>query len=102
MNLYLQYRKILPSDFILEVRYEDLVSNLENNARHILEFAGQEWDKSVLEYHKSENNLYVTTPSYENVMKPVYKSAAGKWHNYEEYFQPYTDILEPFVKEFGY
>lgn len=102
MELYLQYRDILPEGTILEVKYEDLVNDLENVSRKILDFAGEEWDANVLEYYKAENNRYVATPSYEGVMKPVYKTAAGKWKNYERHFSPYLQKLDPFIKEFGY
>lgn len=101
MGAYLHFKKFLPIS-VMEVRYEDLVSDLENNIRKILEFYGQEWNDDVLNYYEKTRDRGVATPSYEGVMKPVYKSAIGRWKNYEKYFKEVNKVFEPYIKEFGY
>ncbi len=56
----------------------------------------------MLEYYKTDNRREITTPSYEAVSKPIYKSAKGKWKNYKKYLEPYKERLEPYIKEFEY
>lgn len=86
----------------LEVRYEDLVDDLESVARRILNFLEVPWNDRVLEFQKHTQNKLVHSPTYAEVRKPVSKRAVGRWRNYQKYLEPYLPALEPFVKAFGY
>ena len=44
----------------------------------------------------------VTSPTYEAVAEPIYTRAIGRWKNYERLLEPAMQILEPFIREFGY
>jgi len=86
----------------LEVRYEDLVEDLESMARRTLEFLGVPWDARVLGFDKHAQTKVVRSPTYADVKKPIYKGAIGRWQNYQKYLEPYLGQLEPFAKAFGY
>ena len=86
----------------LEVRYEDMVADLEPVARRVLEFLGVTWDERVLRFHEHAQKKIVRSPTYADVTKPVFKRAVGRWHHYEKYLAPYLGKLEPFVKAFGF
>ena len=86
----------------LEVRYEDMVDDLEAAARRTLEFLNIPWDPGVLGFHKHAQTKVVLSPTYADVKKPVYRGAMGRWRNYQKYLEPYLDKLEPFAKAFGY
>ena len=86
----------------LEVRYEDLVDDLELVARRALEFLGIAWDARVLGFHEHARNKVVRSPTYAEVAKPVFKGAVGRWRNYRKHLEPWMGKLEPFVKAFGY
>jgi len=86
----------------LEVRYEDMVEDLESVARKTLDFLGVSWDPKVLHYYEHAQQRRVRTPGYADVGKPVFKTARGRWRNYQKYLEPYLHRLEPFVKAFGY
>ena len=86
----------------LEVRYEDLVDDLESTARRTLEFLDVPWDASVLGFDKHAATKVVRSPTYADVKKPVYRGAMGRWRNYQKYLEPYLEKLEPYVKAFGY
>jgi tetratricopeptide (TPR) repeat protein len=101
MEAYNYFKKFIPVE-ILEIRYEDLIDDLEGKARKALEFYGLDWNNEVLNYYKKGKDRGVSTPSYEGVMKPIYKSSAGKWKNYEKYFGNALPILAPYIKEYGY
>jgi hypothetical protein len=36
------------------------------------------------------------------VTKPLYTRSIGRWRNYQRYLDPGLEILDPFVKAFGY
>jgi tetratricopeptide (TPR) repeat protein len=86
----------------LEVRYEDLVDDLESTARRTLEFLDVPWDASVLGFDKHAQAKVVRSPTYADVKKPVYRGAMGRWRNYQKYLEPYLEKLEPFARAFGY
>lgn len=86
----------------LEVRYEDMVNDLESVSRRVLEFLGVTWNERVLHFHEHARQKLVRSPTYADVTKPVFKRAVGRWEHYRKYLEPYLPKLEPFVKAFGY
>jgi hypothetical protein len=86
----------------LEIRYEDLVEDLETASRRVLEFLGVPWDARVLRFDQHAREKLVRSPTYADVTKPVFKGAIGRWRNYQKYLEPWLEQLEPFVKAFGY
>lgn len=53
----------LPATRYCEVRYENLVSDLEGTMRRLLGFLGEPWDDAVLEPHKHPHDVL---PAYED------------------------------------
>jgi tetratricopeptide (TPR) repeat protein len=86
----------------LEIRYEDLVENLEKVSRQTLEFLGVPWNEQVLRFHQHAKQKLVRSPTYAAVTKPISKGAVGRWKNYQKYLEPWLETLAPFVKAFGY
>jgi len=101
MDLWLHYRDALPLDY-LEVRYEDLVADLEGGARRLLDFLGLPWDDAVLHFYEQAGKRDVTTPSYAAVASPIYQHAVGRWRNYKKQLAPILPVLAPYVEAFGY
>jgi hypothetical protein len=101
MGIWLGWKKALGAN-ALEVRYEDVVSDLEPTARKVLSFLGLPWDDRVLRHSESVSTKIVRSPTFAEVNKPIYKTAVARWRNYEKFFQPHLKQLEPFFKEFGY
>ena len=98
------YQTLAPllKDAFLEVRYEDMVNDLASVARRTLDFVGVAWDERVLRFDEHARQKLVRSPTYADVTKPVFKTAVGRWRNYQKYLEPHLDKLEPFVKAFGY
>jgi tetratricopeptide (TPR) repeat protein len=86
----------------IEVRYEDVVADLESAARTVLSFLGLEWDERVLRFDEHARRKLVRSPTYAEVARPISRSAVGRWKNYQEYLEPSLPKLEPFVSAFGY
>ncbi|TVQ75120.1 MAG: sulfotransferase family protein [Phycisphaeraceae bacterium] len=101
MNGWLMFRAWL-GDAAIEVRYEDTVTDLEREARRILDHLGLEWDPALLAFHERAKSAYVGTPSYQAVTQPVNTKAVGRWRRYEAQLRPVLHRLEPFVEAFGY
>jgi hypothetical protein len=65
---------------MLEVRYEDVVGDLEGAARRLLDFCGLDWDPACLAFHVTERP--VRTASAAQVRQPIYDSSIGRWRRY--------------------
>jgi tetratricopeptide (TPR) repeat protein len=85
------WRAILPPTAFLEVSYEELVEDLENQARRIVEFVGLDWDDACLAFHQTKS--VVLTASAAQVRKPIYKSSVGRTNKYAAHLQPLRDAL---------
>jgi tetratricopeptide (TPR) repeat protein len=84
-------------------RYEDVVAEMEGEARKITEFLGLNWQPKMLNYaSRARDKDLVQTPSYAQVIKPVYKDAARRWTAYEDQFSSYDKHFTEALKLFGY
>jgi tetratricopeptide (TPR) repeat protein len=86
----------------LEIRYEDMVADLEAVARRTLGFLDLPWDERVLAFNQHAKGKIVRSPTYADVGRPIYKTSKGRWHNYRKYLEPHLAQLEPFAQAFGY
>jgi tetratricopeptide (TPR) repeat protein len=86
----------------LEIRYEDLVADLEGVSRRALTFLGVAWDERVLRFDEHARSKLVRSPTYAAVARPISKGAIGRWRNYQKHLEPWLETLAPFVKAFGY
>ena len=101
MGIWLRLREQVCAPW-LEVKYEHCVSDLETEARRVLDFLELPWMPEVLEYRERLKNKAVSSPTYEAVSKPLYRFAIGRWRNYQKYLEPCLAILEPLARTFGY
>jgi hypothetical protein len=85
------WRRVLPRDWMLEVR--DLVEDLEYEVRRIIDYCGFEWDPACLTFH--ETTRPVRTASFGQVRRPIYRSSVGRWRPFEPYLRPLLDALYP-------
>jgi Flp pilus assembly protein TadD len=98
------WRALLPRlrNPFLEVRYEELVDDLEGTSRKALAFLEVPWDERVLRFDEHARSKSVGSPSYAEVIKPVSKRAIGRWQNYRRHLEPYLHRLQPIMKDLGY
>ena len=100
MNAWLRYRELL-RDGWHEVRYEQLVAQTQTEARRVLEFLGVAWDEACSITGASTRNP-VQSPTYEDVAKPIYASAIGRWQHYQRYLEPILPRLESILTSLEY
>jgi len=77
------WRLVLPEARMFEVRYEDVVSDLEGQARRLLDHCGLEWDDACLAFHLTKRP--VRTASVAQVRRPLYAGSVGRWRRYERH-----------------
>ena len=85
------WRSVLPSRVMLEVQYEDVVADLDLQARRIVAFCGLEWDDACLSYYRTRRP--VRTASVAQVRQPIYRSSVGRARAYGRLLHPLLEAL---------
>jgi hypothetical protein len=101
MDVWLRMRELGGFDW-LETRYEDLVSNLEQEGRRVTEFLGLRWHPDQARYHEAARQKVLYAPTYHDVTQPVYSRAVGRWQRYAADLEPVQARLGPYCRLFGY
>jgi hypothetical protein len=91
-KLMAHWHRVLPPRRILDVRYEDVVADLEGEARRIIAHLGLEWDPRCLAFHETERP--VRTASAAQVRQPIYTTSIGRR-------RAYAPFLGPLLRELG-
>ncbi len=89
-RLMQHWREVLDLQ-IIDLRYEDLVADLETHSRQMVDFVGLDWDLQCLRFHESERVVY--TASYDQVRQPIYSRSVGRWRHYEKHLAPLIEAL---------
>ncbi len=91
-RLMAHWREVLPESVFIEVQYEEVVGDLETQARRIISHVGLPWDDACLSFHETKRP--VRTASATQVRQPIYKTSIGRW-------KPYQNLLMPLLNELG-
>ncbi|MGA2125673.1 MAG: sulfotransferase [Xanthobacteraceae bacterium] len=86
------WRKVLPPGVMLDVQYEDMVDDIETQARRIVAHCGLEWEDSCLAFHETQRP--VQTASAFQVRRPIYRDSVGRSRLYGEMLEPLRRALD--------
>ena len=86
------WQRVLPAGVILDVQYEDVVADLDAQARRMLAHCGLPWDDACLAFYETERA--VCTASAAQVRRPVYATSVGRWRAYQSSLQPLLQALD--------
>ena len=102
MKLWIQYKTILPINYH-EVRYENLVENLELTLKSLLQFLELEFESPMKEFYKTaKEREKIHTPSYSQVVKPLYSSSVNKHLNYYDNMKNIVPEIKKWISYFSY
>jgi tetratricopeptide (TPR) repeat protein len=90
-RLMKHWRRVLPAAAFLDVRYEDVVADLQGQARRLTDYCDLPWDERCLSFHNTARP--VRTASAAQVRKPIYNSAIGRWRGYGDALTPLLSAL---------
>ena len=91
-ELMAHWRSVLPAGAMLDVVYENVVDNLEEQARRLIDFCGLPWDDRCLAFH--ETSRPVATSSNVQVRQPLYRTSVERWRRYEANLGPLLAELD--------
>jgi tetratricopeptide (TPR) repeat protein len=72
-RLMAHWKEVLPDSTLFESRYEETVSDQEQQSRRLLEFCGLAWDDACLRPERNER--MISTVSHLQARQPVYSRA---------------------------
>lgn len=102
MTCWFKCRELLPLS-VHALRYERLVVDAETEMRSLLAFLGLDWQDGILDHASTAaKRRFISTPSYSQVVEPLYDRSIGRWQRYARQMEPVLPILEPWVKRMGY
>jgi len=88
---------------VMELRYEDLVSEFEPRLQALTDFLGLPWDPVMLNpAERAKARGYISTPSYAQVVEPVTRKAVDRWRRYERHLRPLLPTLAQNLQRWGY
>ncbi len=70
---------------ILDVRYEDVVTDAGTQFPRFIDFLGLPWDEGCTRFHESKRT--VRTLRYDQVTRPLYASSVNRWQRYEKFLK---------------
>jgi hypothetical protein len=91
-DLMAHWRSVLPPGAILDVAYEEVVDDIEGQARRLIDYCGLPWDDRCLSFHKTSRP--VQTASAVQVRRPLYRSSVKRWRRYEAGLAPLLNELK--------
>jgi hypothetical protein len=91
-TLMQHWRKVLPPGLMLDVQYEDMVDDIETQARRIVAHCGLEWEDSCLAFHETQRP--VQTASAFQVRQPIYRGSVGRSRLYGDMLEPLRRALD--------
>jgi tetratricopeptide (TPR) repeat protein len=91
LRLMEHWRSVLPEDRFIEVNYEDVVADREQQARRMLQLIGLDWDDALLSHETNQRN--VITPSLWQVRQPIYTTSIERWRRYEPWLGGFRKLL---------
>ncbi len=89
------WRAILPEHSWLDIQYEDIVHNLEKEAKQLLSFCDLKWDPACLAFYESKRS--VRTASVIQVRQTLYASSVERWRRFEQELAPLANTLNSFM-----
>ena len=101
LDLWRQMREKLNGGWV-EVRYEDLVADLQEAVTPALEACDLAWDEGILAYREASGGRAVNSPTYAEVAKPIHDRAIGRWRNYRAQLEPILSKCDAVAESLGY
>ena len=90
VKYYKQYQSLMNfwqslfKDWILEVKYENLINNNSSEIKKIINYCELSWEEKCLSFHK--NTTPIKTMSTAQARKPIYKSSINAFDKFKKFF----------------
>jgi len=80
------WHRVVPSNRLVSVTYEDVVGDIEGEARRLIAACGLAWDEACVDFHRTSRQ--VRTASVNQVRQPLYATSVARWKAYSAHLKP--------------
>lgn len=84
------WKELYPGD-IIDIHYEDMVLDFDNQVQRLMEFLDLEYEPALQEFYKTDRAVW--TASHSQVRKPLYKGSIDQWKRYDKFLDKPKEIL---------
>ena len=100
-DLFEFYSNEMNLNFIT-IKYEDLILNFKKNVLMMTKYLGLEYESNMENFFiTAKNRSRISTPSYSQVINPLYKTSINRWKNYPNTNETQKK-LNKWIKKFNY
>ncbi len=101
LKLFDFYEKELNLNFFL-IKYEDIVKNFETHIKLLLNYLNLKYEKKMEKFYlTAKKRSKISTPSYDQVINPLYNKSIGRWKNYSKFLNSQNE-LNRWIKKYNY
>ena len=84
------------------VKYENVIKNFKDEINKLINFLNLQFEESLNNFQKTARKREkINTPSYDQVVQPIYSSSINRYKNFNEIKNIKID-LKRWIKEFSY
>ncbi len=85
-----------------QVKYENIISDFKNEITKLIKFLNLNFEDNIYNYQKTaKQREKISTPSYDQVVQPLYTSSINRHKNFDEIKKIETDISR-WINKFSY
>ncbi len=100
-DLFEFYSNELNLNFIT-IKYEDLITNFKDNVQKMTKYIGLKYENNMENFFlTAKNQSRISTPSYSQVINPLYTTSINRWKNYPNTNET-KKKLNKWIKKFNY
>ena len=101
LDLFEFYDKELELNYFL-IKYENIVNSFEKYIKELISYLNLEYEKNLENFYiTAQKRNKISTPSYDQVIQPLYTKSIGRWKNYSKYLNSQTE-LKKWVAKYNY
>ena len=76
---------------------------MKSEVSNLLRFLELDWENQLEDYQETAlKRKFIGTPSYSQVIEPIYKTASYRWEKYRKPLEKYFVKIDKWTTKFGY
>ena len=100
-QLFETYEKQIELNYY-KIKYENIINNFKKEITNLLKFLNLEYEVGLEKFFDTaKKRKNISTPSYSQVINPLYKTSINRWINFNNYISSESN-LEKWIKKFDY
>ena len=85
-----------------KIKYENVVTDFKFNISGLLKYIGLKYEEKLINFNSTaKKRSKIFTPSYSQVINPLYKTSIGRWKNFKD-IKNSEENLKQWIEKFEY